>query len=430
MTTSILNAEIILSKSLGDYWSSVTTGTGSSATNIQDTALKAKANDWITDETYIMITDEDAENDTDEEERKATALDNSSGDLTVFDLSGDPGDGITYRIHRLFTASEKRRALVHAAKWCFPHIFKQVFDETKVLGDWLRNGSCEEWAETSYPDYWRASTVTAAKNTTAPYYKHGAASCELSTAAGYLYTTNTLVPDLERLAGKTVEFTAQVYADTADSVRLAVYDGTTTTYSSYHPGTSDWTEDDDPLEVQATIADTPTSIEFRVYYASGTAYVDDMRVTGPTRNMVYVGDLGLARNEPHRVSRLRTIYGQAEHPYPIRDGTVDKDGWLHLPSDISNYTLRIEGIGYLDFYDSDGAVGTDWEDTIDIDSPQTEILVAGAAVYLCNQMIVPNFTSGTSESWKEALKYWQGEYRDRYAKFGMLPPNTMINWGV
>ena len=154
-----------------------------------------------------------------------------------------------------------------------------------------------------------------------------------------------------------------------------------------------------------------------------------MRVIGPTRNMTYIGDLGLFQNKPHRVSRLRTQYGQREHPYPVRGGTVDKDGWLHLPSGISNYTLRIEGIGYLDFYDSSGDVGTDWEDTIAIDSPQTEILVAGAAIYLCNQMIVPNFTSGESERWMQALNYWQGEYRDRYTKFGMVAPLPMIHRG-
>jgi len=92
--------------------------------------------------------------------------------------------------------------------------------------------------------------------------------------------------------------------------------------------------------------------------------------------------------------------------------------------------LRIVGIGYLDFLDTDDAVGTDWEDTIDIDSPETEILVAGAAIYLCNQMIVPNFTSGTSERWIKALGYWQGEYRDRCIKFSMTPPNSMVSWGV
>ena len=286
MTTSILDAEIILSKQLGDYWSSVTTGTGSSATNIQDTALKAKANDWITDETYIMITDEDAENDTDEEERKATALDNSSGDLTVFDLSGDPGDGITYRIHRLFTASEKRRALVHSAKWCFPHIFKEIWDESLAI-------------------------------------------------------------------------------------------------------------DDDDLYKEIDIS-----------------------------------GLGLAKNLPHQIWQSSDKTDDGIAWYPIRDYTVDKDGNLWLHRGTCDYDLRIVGIGYLDFLDGDDVVGTDWEDTIDIDSPQTEILVAGAAVYLCNQMIVPNFTSGTSEGWKEALKYWQGEYRDRYTKFGMSPPNAMVSWRV
>ena len=435
MTTSILNAEILLSKALGDFWSSLTTGTGSSLTNIQDTALKAKANDWITDETYIMITDSTADNSTDEEERKATALDNSTGDLTVLALSGDPGDGKVYRIHRVFTASEKRRAIVHAAKAIYPHLFKEVRDESMVSGNWLKDGSFEIWSSSSSLTYWTASTSTIAKTTTLPYYKHGKTSCKIDTAAGFVYQDIALWGDLKKLAGKTVTFTVQGWCDKASCLRLGIlYDGTNLTYSDYHDGDSAWTKNNDPLSVQYTIDDNPTDIEFRIYHAvaAGTSYVDDARVIGPDGARIYIGDLGLAQNSPIQVLQEQSDYSFKEPWIPIRGWTLDStNGYLYIPASIQNdYRLRILGTGYLDFYDTSDAVGTDWADTIALDSPQTEVLVAEAAVYLCNQMIVPNFTSGESERWIRALGYWKGELIERRMKYGMEPPPLHADWGL
>ena len=46
MSTSILNCMVLLSKELGDYWSSTTTSSGSTTT-VVDTELKAYPNSWI-----------------------------------------------------------------------------------------------------------------------------------------------------------------------------------------------------------------------------------------------------------------------------------------------------------------------------------------------------------------------------------------------
>ncbi len=56
MTTSLSTAGEILSKELGDFWSSTTTAAGT-ATTLVDTALKAKANAWIDGdrEMYVII---------------------------------------------------------------------------------------------------------------------------------------------------------------------------------------------------------------------------------------------------------------------------------------------------------------------------------------------------------------------------------------
>lgn len=425
MSTYLEDCMTLLSKELGDYWASASTSAGATTKDtIVDTALKAKADDWITDECYTRITetDDDSEND----ERKILKLDNDTGTLTTFAHTEQIPTTCDYEIHRLFTASEKRLSLIHGAKAGFPFIFKQVRDESKTVGNWLRNGDQEEWAETSYADYWQVSDATATKNTTAPYYYRGSTSCQLSGSSGYYYQSNTEVPDLMDLAGKNVTFKAKGYSSEASSLRLTIYDGTTTTNSDYHAGDNK----EATLSVSATIAASPSEVSFRVYYTTGaTVYVDDLRVTGPTRDKLYIGGLGLALHKPHKISQSPDSSINKEPWKLLRDYEIDGDGYLYIPNASGGYRLRIEGIGYLDFLKT-GAVSTEWDAEIALDSPQTEILVAEAAIYLCNQKIVPNDTSGTAQQWMAARAYWQGELRARRARFGMVTPSATISWGI
>jgi hypothetical protein len=430
MSTSLLEAEQELSKQLGDYWSSTTTGAGTNSTLV-DTALKAKENDWISGDCWAFLIEEPAGAAAIYDERKATSLDNDDGTLTTLAFAAAPGTGIDYEVHRLFSPSEKRRALVYAARAIYPSSFTEVRDESRVSGNWLKDGSFEIWTSSSALTYWTASTVTVTKTTSSPYYKHGATSCKLSGSAGYIVQSISNWDDLKRLAGKSVTFTVQGYSTTASSLRLAIYDGTTTTYSDYHDGDSTWTEDNDPLEVQADIQDNPTAIEFRIYFASGTAYVDDARVIGPDGARIYIGDLGLTGNKPHQVLREKSNYDEGEPWYLIHGITYDQtNGYMNLPDSVpSDYRLRILGTKYLNFYDSSGDVGTDWEDTIAIDSPQLDILVAEAAIYLYTQMVMPNYEAGESDQFARALSWWQNELRVRRAKYGMSPPDAITEWG-
>ena len=102
---------------------------------------------------------------------------------------------------------------------------------------------------------------------------------------------------------------------------------------------------------------------------------------------------------------------------------------MYLPSGISqDHRLRILGNKYLDFYDTSDVIGTDWPDTIALNTPQIEILVAQAMVYLCQQRIVPNYTSGESKEWAISMAYWQAELRERISRFGMLSPGATVIW--
>lgn len=430
MSTTLLEMEVLLSKELGDYWASTTTSNGASdGTTLIDTALKAKKDDWITEGAYDMLTSGTY----DEEERSILGLDNDAGTLTMYAHGGQVVSGVTYRIHRLFTASEKRRALIDAVKVAYPHVFTEVRDESKVSGNWLKDGSFEIWTTSTNPTYWTASTVTATQTTTAYLFKHGDTSCKLSGSAGYIYQSVTEWDDLKKLAGETVTFTVQGHSSAASSLRLAIYDGTDTTYSSYHDGDSAWTENGDPLSVEATIQDNPTAIQFRIYYASGTAYVDDARVIGVDGARIYIGDLGLVDNEPHQVLAEQSDYDESE-PWALLHGiTYDRtNGYMYLPENVTDdYRLRILGVKYLDFADSAGVTGTDWsDDSITIDEPQTKIVVAQAAMYLCSLMVMPNWETGETNMWAAAYQHWQRELAKRKAKFGMEAPGATKDWGA
>ncbi len=427
MSISLENAQIELSKQMGDFWNSTTTSAGSASTII-DTALKVKSNDWISDapnEMYDRITSGTY----DDEERKLISLDSNTGTLIPFAHGGTIASGVTYEVHRLFSASEKRRALVYAVRHSFPSLFARVKNESLSVGNWLKNGDVEVWTSSSYPDYWRVSAVTATKTSTAKLFKRGSYSCALTTAAGYLYEDWTYNDDLKELRGKTVTFTAQGYSNTASCLRLCIYDGTTSTYSPYHDGDSKWTEDDTPLNVTATIAEDASDVSFRVYHAvaAGTSYVDDLRVYGPQRDKIYIGDLNLVNHTPHRVSESYNTYQQYEPWSTLHNWDVDRAGYLYLAEGSYNNRLRIEGIGYIDFLVS-GASSTSWAATIELDAPQLDILVADAVIYLYTQMVSPNYTSGEREKFIEILAYWEKELNMRKAKYGMRTPPSTVVW--
>lgn len=434
MTTTFLEAEAELSRQLGDYWSSTTTGAGT-ATTLVDTALKAKANDWIDGdrEMYSFLIEEPGGAASIYDERKISSLDNSTGTLTALAFDAAPGTGIDYEVHRLFTPSEKRRALVAAARRVFPELHVQILTETLRMGDWLRNGDMQKFTTgTGPPDEWNANSLTAAKNTTKPFYLFGDKSVKLTSTAGNLSQSNTENILLNQLQGKTVSFEARGWSDTASSLRLQVYDGTTTTSSDYHTGGSSF---DDPRDeilkiTNVTIADEPTEITFRIVHdsASATDYVQDARVLNDWQDRIFIGDMGLAQNIPHAVYQTHENWIHDDNWERMNDWFVDKDGYLHVPRGLRDYFLKIEGIGYLDFVDSSGDSGTDWDDTININQPQLEVLVAEAALWLYTTMTMPNFDSGQREDFERMIGFWRQEVRSRRGKFGMDIPSATTKW--
>ena len=424
MTTLLSACRVELSKQLNDYWASATTGAGSSST-IVDALLKAKQNAWIGKDMYDLITE--SSHASENEERLISSLDNSSGTLTVLAHDNTTGTSMDYEVHRLFTASEKRQALIAAARMAWPHIHEKIWDESMVSGNWLKDGSLEIWSSTSALVYWtKNGSSTLLKTSGSPYYKHGTTSCKISGADDYIYQDISNWDDLKRLAGQSVTFSIQAWCDTADCLRISINDGTTQTYSEYHDGDLAWTQNDprnDSMYVQQFIDWNPTEITFAIHHenASAVSYVDDARVIGPYQPRLFIETLGLSQEKPVQVEIEPENYSTDEPWAQVFNSRLDTElGYLYLPSSVQrDRRLRIKGIGYLDFLDSSGDSATAWDSTININSPQTDILIAQAIVYLYTQMSLPNFSRGTKRDFQEMLVFWERELQRRIGKHGM-----------
>jgi len=427
MSTTLLNCQILLSKEIGDYWESTTTS-ASNTTTIVDTALLAKPNDWITDVSYSMLTSGSYN----EQERKiSTSSSVSTGSLTTLAFGGSVASGVTYQVHRLFEPSEKRRALISAAKNIYPDCYDEIIDESHVSGNWLKDGSFEVAASSTSLTYWSASVLSLRQGTGSGQYKTGTASLLLAGTIGTAWQGITQNEDLKFLAGKNVTWAVQAYCNASSCLRLAISDGTSTTYSDYHDGGTAWTENNNRMYVQANIDYNPTEVTFKICHATaaGTSYVDDGRVISGDRGKIYIGNLGFPQNQPTKVEIEPSYYSQQEPWDTIHDWEVDENGYLYLPTSIHNdYRLRITGRAYLDFL-SGGTSSTSWSSTINLNSPQTEILVSEAVSYLYAWMSMPNYETGMREEYQKMLGYWQDQSKRRKSKFGMPLIPITNSWG-
>ncbi len=435
MSTSLESAMVELSRQIDiDFWTGTTTSAGSSTTLV-DTALKAKANEWI--DSNLEMYDRITSGTQDEEERLISSLSNTNGTLTMLAHGGTIATSVTYEIHRLFTASQKRTALIAAARLVYPSLFTEVRDESHTVDNWLRNGDVETWSLTTVPDEWVANTSTIAENTTVTLLTRGSSSAKISTAAGSMSQGITQNPRLKALAGTHVKLKAKVHCDTASCARLRITDGTTTTNSNYHPGTSVFSDDsgdgklDDFLEVEADIENSPSEVTFSVMHDvdAGTTYVDDLRVIGPTMSRVYIGDTNFAQERPREIYVQRDADIYKEPWYRIRNWNVGSDDFLYIPQGCKEYRLRILGMDYIDFLVS-GASSTSWSATIAVNQPQLDILIAQAAVYLYRTVSMPGHDDAQIDKFSNALNFWETELRVRKAKHYMKPYDITVHYSV
>lgn len=415
MTTTLANLRKGLLQETGVYYSSTTTGDGAATTNVTDASLadliaSPSANQWvlITSGTYAQ------------EDRRVSSY--TAGTITVNRAySGTIASGVTYELMP-YEPSRVTDALNYARLSAYPYVHRLLDDETlftqenqmrytipstikdvhqvytvshvsssideNLLGD---DGEFEDWTSTSNPDNWTAATnLTLSEITDDDFVRHGdsACKCVANTSAGYhTYSVSTYAS----YGGMKLSYVEDVYCLESDRVRVGIYDGTTTTYSSYHGGNG-W----ERLTVTAEIGSSPSELTVGVYNAAGTAHT-------------------FYRDEAILTINTRPVY---QRGYELRLWK-QKGNVLEFLSPPTVGQIRVLGTGYL----SSVTHGTD-TGTMEADDPQTFILYAEAMLYLLRQRDY-RAPAQTQEWTERQLAKWMAESERRKHKFGMTIPATI-----
>jgi len=166
-------------------------------------------------------------------------------------------------------------AINEAIRQSYPQLCKFVKDRTLIAGNILINADFEDWAVSTYPDYWRTSVSTLTQDTT--YVLSGDSSLKVVNA-GYAYlSSDNHIMLLRREDTDSNKFECWALCSTADAARLQIYtktqDGTeATTSGDYHTGGGEW----ELLEVDdVSIPDDLGEVQIRcAVTGANTAYFD------------------------------------------------------------------------------------------------------------------------------------------------------------
>jgi len=150
--------------------------------------------------------------------------------------------------------------------------FTEYAGETITSGNYLTNGSFEDWTGSSLNNWTVTGTVT--KTSTSGYFDKtddGSYSISITRSGSTISLTQSYATP-SNLNSKTVSFRAKVKCSTKDVIRLGIKVGSTTYYSNYNRG-QEMFED---ISVVVICPASVSSIDVYIYAdnADGTAYVD------------------------------------------------------------------------------------------------------------------------------------------------------------
>lgn len=172
--------------------------------------------------------------------------------------------GDSVELHRRYTVAEYNDAINLAIETVASEALVNKVDETVVLDNLLSNSMFEtDAALTGWTDSTNAPTTSERSST---FFMEGAYSAKVvsdGTNANWIYQT---VSNYAKYLGKSYLLKCLVHTTTADRVRLALYDGTTRTYSEYHSG-----EDVEELQVSGTLDEEATEFTVELRVESGSA---------------------------------------------------------------------------------------------------------------------------------------------------------------
>ncbi len=422
MSTTLAALRPLLARACGAFFAGTCSAAGTTTALVDAagaTNLLSYA-DGYWEDGYVRITSGSADGDV----RKIKTFTQSTGTIVPHGaFTAAPGATATYELYKSFNPTTELEAVIIdavAQRQLYPMLHRNYEYDNLVAGSRLLNGSFEDWAVATTPDSWTAgSDLTLSKDTTAPW--HGVACAKLvATAATTFYQRQSLAAAMGTWAlldDYSITFYIWAKAVAASIVRPYIISGGTTTYGDYHTGGGG----KERLSVSATI--TPTGvIDFGVSQGASTIFLDDAYTVGGPALYEYTipSAIQIERNAfevevQDSNSYSKGTYTRVEaNTYDIIPQT-DASRLLRFrqrPSD--GYHIRVRGMGHLTALAAQ-------DSTIEIDAPQTELVIAQSAVnlYLRGQEGDKQMDEATQQA---KLGQWQMRLAQVKAQFGMKAP--------
>lgn len=434
MSKTLATLRDSLSQNIGDYLhetvtTALTTDNSVVSTNLAKYTTK---DDWFNRQWCLI-----------------TSLANAGANRKIFDyespantlsvqgaaFASDTAALATFEIHA-YNPDNKKRAINAAAKLTFPTLYRPVeWDSTLVMGNCLPNGHFEDWAVSTYPDYYTVINATATKTTASASLHGGATSAKVAATAanGYMNLSSDDYPQLLNLAGQTISFKAWVLPEVANDAVLEINygmtDGTSTTLTSTSTCVAaNWSQIS--LDDQA-IASNMNGIDFRFKVKTNAKYVyyDSARVIGPG---VYehilptdfqTGEVSavykqISGNSDDICDDLKTNMSQVEPLYGWSTYTQGGIKYLRLP-EASSDEVKLILKGYTPLENNLSAD----TDTMTISDPQAELLLMYAAFKLY-EMEAGLADGEAKAALRTEAMYWFNQYQFNKSSIGMTTPQS------
>jgi hypothetical protein len=221
----------------------------------------------------------------------STTYATATGTLTVYggNLSSDGANLANIQLCRYSRKQIYEKAIQRAIEDTYPSLKRYIEDITLIAGNSLPNSHFEDWASSSYPDYWRVTNATAAADTTAADIRGGLTSAKVTASAGngYMSCNSDNWPWLRDLMGEKITVKVWATPQTANDAAIVIYttqaDGTAQTLTST---TACPAGEETLIELNdQQLNDDLTFVEIRLKVTTSGQYVifDDCRLTGYDR---------------------------------------------------------------------------------------------------------------------------------------------------
>ncbi len=446
MSTTLAILRQRMSEKLGDWFTSTVTTALAAGTTAIDTTL-ANVEGGNTNGTfesrYIIPTSlANASS-----QRRVLTYTGSSTTMLVTggNWTSDGTGKATYELHKIAPA-EKTRALNSAARELYPSQFRKIVDRSIVTGNVLPDFNW--WTSSSVHKFYSTTNLTSIARTapTSAIFTHGERYCAKATASaadGYMYLSSFTYPWLLDLQGQSVSAYVWAVPEVLNDAFLTIYtiknDGTTTQTLSSTTTCAASQPTLLKLENQTLNTDlAEVQLRLRVHTNAKYVYFMSPRLVG--KQDVYDYMLPeLLQDGSVRQVRLQVTGFSTDKCDDL--GLVDWAelfGWKTITMDIggTNYKglhipsyqpqkrrLELTGIAPLE-----DTLSAD-TDTMDIDDPKTEAVVAWAnmLLYEIRRGVV---SSQTTDKYNSELNYWRARAEELKRKHRMIAPPKQIGWTI